>query len=70
MKYKYDSESDVLSITVSPTPFDYAKENGDFIVHFDKNNKPIYIEILNAYSFLRNAAISLPELKRQEIISP
>lgn len=36
MKYNYDSESDVLSVTISKRPFDYAEELGDFIVHFDK----------------------------------
>lgn len=61
MEYKYDQESDVLSITISHRPFDYAKENGDFIVHFDKDNKPVYIEILNAKAFLKEAAISLPK---------
>lgn len=69
MEYKYDSESDVLSITISNKPFDYAKENGDFIVHFDKKNKPVYIEILNAHSFLKNATITLPKNIRTEIAS-
>lgn len=36
MMYKYDKESDVLAVTISKIPFDYAEEMGDFIVHFDK----------------------------------
>lgn len=35
-KYNYDPESNVLSITMSDQPFDYAEQTGDFIVHFDK----------------------------------
>ena len=53
MDYKYDPESNVLSVTISQKPYDYAEEMGDFIVHFDKNNKPVYIEILNANKFLK-----------------
>lgn len=61
MKYKYDPESDILAVTMSKTPFDYAEEMGDFIVHFSKNNKPVYIEILNASKFITKAATSLPK---------
>jgi len=34
-KYNYDPESNILSITMSDQPFDYAEQTGDFIVHFD-----------------------------------
>jgi uncharacterized protein YuzE len=61
MDYKYDPESNVLSITISQRPYDYAEEMGDFIVHFDKQNKPVYIEILNANKFLKNAVHILPK---------
>lgn len=68
MEYNYDSEADVLSITLSNIPFDYAEEMGDFIVHFSKKNKPVYVEILNASKFIKNAAISFPRSSREEII--
>ena len=70
MKYNYDSESDVLVIMLSKKPLDYAEEMGDFIVHFSKKNKPVYVEILNASQFIKNAAISLPKSSRKEILGP
>ena len=68
MKYKYDKESNVLAVTISNKPFDYAKEMGDFIVHFDKKNKPVYIEILNANRFLVNATTVLPKSAKNQIL--
>lgn len=68
MKYKYDIESDVLAVTLSSTPFDFAEEMGDFVVHFDKQNRPVYVEILNASKFIKNAAVSLPKTSRDKII--
>ena len=68
MKYNYDSDSDVLSIALSKKPFDYAEEMGDFIVHFDKKNKPVYIEILNANRFLVNATTVLPKSAKNQIL--
>jgi uncharacterized protein YuzE len=53
MKYSYDRQSNVLRIKIVDRPFDYAEEMGDFVVHFDKENKPVYIEILNADQFIK-----------------
>lgn len=61
MVYKYDKEADVLAVTLKNIPFDYAEEMGDFIVHFDKKNHPVYVEILNASRFLANASRILPK---------
>lgn len=61
MKYKYDPESHVLSITLKKKPFQYAREAGDFIVHYDTNDIPVYVEILNAHDFVTHAMKSLPE---------
>ena len=41
-KYSYDPESDVLSITLKKQPYDHAVEMGDFIIHVDRKNKPVY----------------------------
>ena len=68
MKYSYDPEGDLLAITLSNTPFEYAEEMGDFIVHFDKKNRPVYIEILNAHKFLTDASIKLPKSTKQELL--
>lgn len=68
MEYKYDPEADILAITISKRPFAYAEEMGDIIVHFDKKNKPVYIEILNANKFLGQAMTSLPQPSREAIL--
>lgn len=68
MKYKYDPEANILAVTLSKKPFDYAEEMGDFIVHFDKKNKPVYIEILNADKFLKDAATILPKPTQKQIL--
>jgi uncharacterized protein YuzE len=56
MKYSYDRQSNVLRIKIVDRPFDYAEEMGNFVVHFDKENKPVYIEILNADQFIKETA--------------
>jgi len=42
-KISYDPESDVLRVEISKQPIDYAKEMGNFIVHFTKNGLPVYL---------------------------
>lgn len=51
-KISYDPESDVLRVEISKQPIDYAKEMGDFIVHFNRNGLPVYLEVLKARKFL------------------
>lgn len=66
MKFDYDPEADVLAISLSKKPFAYAHEAGDFVVHFDKNDKPVYVEVLNAKNFILSAAKIFPKsLQRQ-----
>lgn len=67
MKYSYDPEGDLLAITLENTPFEFAEEVGDFIVHFDKKNRPVYVEILNASRFLANASTKLPKSAKKEL---
>jgi len=69
MKYKYDKDANILSITISSKPFDYAEEMGDFIVHFDKKNKLVSVEILNANRFVEKATTVLPGSVKNEIAS-
>lgn len=65
MDYKYDPDADLLAITLSKTPFDYAHQTGDFIVHFDKNDQPVYVEILNAQRFMsKSASVLTPTAKK------
>ncbi len=48
MKFKYDKETDILVITLSDGKPDFGDQSGDIITHYNKDGKPIEIEILNA----------------------
>lgn len=54
-KISYEPEADVLMWEIADKPIDYAKEIGDVVVHFTKNNTPVLIEILEASKFLVKA---------------
>ena len=48
MKYKYDKETDTMIIELSREKPDFAEQKGNIITHYNKENRPIEIEILNA----------------------
>jgi len=48
----YEPEADVLRVEISKTPIDYAREMGNFVVHFNRKGMPAYLEILEARRFL------------------
>ncbi len=48
MKYKYDQETDILTIILSNEKPDFGEQQGDIITHYNKQGKPIEIEILDA----------------------
>ena len=48
MKYKYDKQTDIMVIELSSEKPDFAEQEGDIITHYNKENKPVEIEILNA----------------------
>lgn len=52
---KYEPEADVLSWELSNSPIDYAKEIGNFVVHFTKDGTPVLVEVLQAKDFMRKA---------------
>ncbi len=54
-KISYEPEADVLSWEISNKDIDSAKEIGNIVVHFSKNNTPVLIEILQASKFLKTA---------------
>lgn len=60
MNVKYYKEDDILVVTLSSSSYDFAEKEGDFIVHFTKDNRPVRIEILNARKFLKKTASSVP----------
>ena len=65
-KVVYEKEDDVLNIWLSKKPIDHAEEIEGVITHFTKDNKPVYIEILEASRFLKETTKSLPkELQKQ-----
>jgi len=53
-RVKYETSDDILNIWISKRPVDYAEQYGDFIIHFSKSKKPVYIEILNYSGMLKN----------------
>ncbi len=48
MKYKYDNVTDILVIEMSSEVPDFAEQKGNIITHYNKDGKPIEIEILDA----------------------
>lgn len=67
MKAKYYKDADLLSFRISNTPYKYAKQEGDVIVHYSDKKEPVLIEIVNAAKFLAETAKSLPKKIREEI---
>lgn len=55
-KINYEPEADVLSFELNDKPIDFAKEIGNIVVHFTKNNLPVYIEILEATKFVKQTS--------------
>ena len=51
-KITYEPEADVLMYEITDKPIDYAKEVGNFIIHFSHDNTPVLFEILEASNFL------------------
>lgn len=53
-KISYEPEADVLRVEMSRKPIDYATEVGNVVVHFSRENVPVYLEFLEASKFLSN----------------
>jgi len=68
-KFVYEKEDDVLNIWLSQKKIDYAEQAGDVIVHFTKNNDPVYIEILDASKFLQEQSKALPRELKQSMFT-
>ena len=56
-KISYDSDADVLSVRgVQNARIDHARELGNFVVHFTKDDRPVLIEVLEASkTFAKNS---------------
>lgn len=48
MQYSYDHETDKLTIRSAEEEPDFGEQRENIITHFDKQNKPVEIEILDA----------------------
>ena len=68
-KFKYEREDDVLNIWLSDRKIDYGDQTGDIIVHFTKDEEPVYIEILDASKFLKRQAEDLPKEIKQKFFA-
>lgn len=48
-KVSYDSDADVLTLAGAMSGrIDHARELGNFVVHFTKDDRPLLIEVLEA----------------------
>ncbi len=64
-KIKYDEEADVLTIIVAEEgKLSHAEEVGDLIVHFDEDNKPLFIEVLRASKIV---SLMVQSLAKKEV---
>ena len=54
-KISYEPEADILMWEIAHQPIDSAREIGNVVIHFTKNNIPVLIEILEASKFLARA---------------
>lgn len=50
MEYNYDSEADVLLMTLSKESPYFGEQRENIITHYDNEGRPVEIEILNASS--------------------
>lgn len=69
MKIKYYKEDDILVLQLSRQSYDHAEMEGNFIVHFSKDKKPVRIEVLNASHFLKEEAKALPRETREKFFA-
>ena len=69
MKAKYYEDADLLSLRITNTPYKYARQTGDIIVHYSDNKEPVLIEIVNAAKFLKDTAKMLPKKIQGEFFS-
>lgn len=69
-RFKYEREDDVLNIWFSHEKIDYAEQVEDVIVHFTKDNEPVYLEVLDASKFLKRESEDLPQEVKQKFFSP
>ena len=67
---RYDPDADVLSIILRDKgELSHAEECGDFVIHMDKEGRPLLIEVLRARDVVKEIAGTLSPPLHQEDIS-
>ena len=66
MKIKYYHEDDILVLKLNNKPYDHAEMEGNFVVHFTKDKRPVRIEVLEASRFFKEEAKALPEKVKEK----
>ena len=51
-KISYEPEADVLRVELGKKTIDYATEVGNLVIHFSRENVPVYLEFLEASKFV------------------
>ena len=68
-KFTYEKEDDVLNVWFSHQKIDYAEQTGDIVTHFTQDGEPVYIEVLDAFNFLKRASEDLPKEVKKKFFS-
>ena len=68
-RISYEPEADILMWEFSNQKIDFAKEVGDFIVHYSKKENPVLVEILEASKFLLRASRLVNQEASQEKVN-
>jgi uncharacterized protein YuzE len=67
-KISYEPSADVLRIKIKKGKLYDTIELGNFIIHLDKNLKPLYMEILKAKDFLLRTNQSLLKQMKEPLL--
>lgn len=70
MKVNYYEEDDILVVKLSDNPITYAEESNLVVIHFDEDDTPTRIEILDAQRFFELEGFALPSNLRKKYFSP
>lgn len=71
MNVKYSKDVDILMIELSKDPIVHAEKKANVIVHFNKKDQPVALEILDAKNLLQKTFKALPhELEKQIVFPP
>lgn len=60
-KISYSEDVDILMIQLSDKKVDDAYETDRMIVHVDKNDEPVLLEIFNGKKYLKELGKNLPK---------